>query len=234
MIALTVLSTMLILGTMILIQIGAIFSKGVNTANLQNANRNISSEIVSTLQFSGTPPARCNSSLQNTCFMGQITGSQNGGYKIYAYCVDTVRYSYVMNREQGTDTDATVENPADQKYTPHVMWRDTLRSAYVPCVPLDISVDRVKADENTPEGDGADSKGHEVVPNRTRLTRFLIPNPTGEDGNIYDVSIAMAYGDSDLVNVTNDQGDVTCNGGKGTEYCAVSQLSSTVKRRVVQ
>lgn len=233
MVALTVLSTLLLLSTMILIQLGVIYSKGVNTSNLQNATRNTASEILSTIQFSGTVPELCNGAPQNTCYTGttRIASTPSGNVTIYAYCVNTVRYSYVMNRALGRDTDPTVDE-SDQITTPHVMWRDTLRSAYLPCKPLDISKDTVLSDDASLEGDGIPSKGHEMMPNHTRLTRFFVTDPPSPTSSVYNLEIVMAYGDSDLISIVDSKGNAICKGGRGTEYCAVSQLSSSVTRRV--
>lgn len=235
MVALTALSTLLLLSTVILIQLGVIYSKGVNTANLQNATRNTASEILSTIQFSGTVPELCSPSspARNTCHTGATitANTPSGNVTIYAYCVSTVRYSYVMDRSLGRDTNPNVEE-SNQVTTPHVMWRDTLRSAYVPCKPLDISKDKVMSDDASLEGSGIPSKGHEMMPNHTRLTRFYVTDPASPTSSVYKLELIMAYGDSDLVNIKDNIGNADCKGGRGTEYCAVSRLSSSVTRRV--
>jgi prepilin-type N-terminal cleavage/methylation domain-containing protein len=232
MVALTVLSTLLLLSTFILIQLGNIFSKGVNTAAVENATRTVAGELTSTLQFSGIAPDTCNPAPQNTCYIGgplNVLGDDGSTLTIYAYCINNVRYSYVMDREQGKDTDPN--NEGHELVTPHVLWRDTMLNNTKPCVPLNISHDKVVSDDSSAEGSGHDSKGHEMAPNRTRLTRFLVQRAT--DKNVYNISVGMAYGDSDLVHKQNASGDYNCISGKGSEYCANSQISSTVTRRVV-
>jgi hypothetical protein len=48
--------------------------------------------------------------------------------------------------------------------------------------------------------------------------------------NVYTFSITIAYGDNDLL---TDSGDtVQCNAGAGNEYCAVSSLVTTIKKRI--
>jgi hypothetical protein len=62
-----------------------------------------------------------------------------------------------------------------------------------------------------------------------RLTRFDIAyNPTVQT---YTVSIGVAYGDDDLLEVSNQT--KSCKSAfSGTEFCAVSNISLTVERRL--
>ncbi|PIZ62056.1 hypothetical protein COY17_03105 [Candidatus Saccharibacteria bacterium CG_4_10_14_0_2_um_filter_52_9] len=122
MIALMVLSTILLMGTVILIQIGALYTKGVNGASLQNATRNALVDVSSSLQFSGDD-------------LSMAPDLHVAGTLINAFCIGSTRYSYVLNRELGT-TDTT-GTPA-----PHVLWRDTLPNVGT-CTALDISNDSV-------------------------------------------------------------------------------------------
>lgn len=56
MIALSVLSTILIMSSTIVINLGNIFTKGINQSNTQNTARNIMNEISSQLQLGGATP----------------------------------------------------------------------------------------------------------------------------------------------------------------------------------
>lgn len=56
MIALSILSTLLVMSTVILVQLGRLYTKGVNQANTQNTARNILTDISSQLQLSGSTP----------------------------------------------------------------------------------------------------------------------------------------------------------------------------------
>jgi prepilin-type N-terminal cleavage/methylation domain-containing protein len=224
MIALSVLSVLLVMSTTILIQIGVLYTKGVNGANLQDATRAVVADVSSSVQFSGTPPAACDAiRVANTCYTDKITRS---GYNIYSYCVNTTRYTYVLDRELGTDS---TTNPVS--VTPHVLWRDTLNSPTQPCRPLFIDQATVVSDGSSLEGPNVDSKGYEVVAKHMRLTRFYI-NPTAGSSGVYVVDIWMAYGDNDLVVYKDAQGHRTCKGDVGTQYCAVSQISTTITGRV--
>ncbi|HSX37132.1 MAG TPA: type II secretion system protein, partial [Patescibacteria group bacterium] len=56
MVALSVLSILLVMSTVILIQIGKLYTKGVNQAATQNAARDIINDLSSQLQVSGNAP----------------------------------------------------------------------------------------------------------------------------------------------------------------------------------
>ncbi len=228
MIALSVLSTILVMSTVILIQIGGLYSKGVNSANLQNANRSVMSDLSGTIQLSGVAPGPC-SATAVTCYTSpdpadMTPAHQNpvtyNGVPIYAYCINTIRYSYVLNREQGTDSSNVV--------TPHVLWRDTITSP-ASCWPLNISQNAVTADDAA-DGSGQPSKGYNLVPDHVRLTRLKVIESPANSG-IHAIDVWMAYGDNDLVH-TDSTGHNICEGGKGTQFCAISHLSTTVTRRV--
>lgn len=166
MIALTVLSTILLMGTVILIQIGALYAKGVNGASLQNATRNVLSDVSSSLQFSGD---------DLSVAADLPTGN---GTLVKAFCIGSTRYSYVLNRELGTSD--TTGTPA-----PHVLWRDTLPSAGT-CTALDISNDSVNMA----------TQGYEMVPEHIRLTKLAITqSPTNSDVYQIDVNMAYGDSD---------------------------------------
>lgn len=232
MIALSVLSTILIMSTVILIQIGSIYSKGVNEANLQNAARTIVADLSSSLQFSGNVPSPCTQTAIN-CYAPSVTsyptdpntvGSGLGQFQAYAFCIGTTRYSYALNRELGTDQGV---NPAVT--TTHVLWRDTMTSPNDPCYPLDLSV------ANPSSGVSTSTGGYEMAGSHMRLTRFNIYE-TSTTSDVYNVDVWMAYGDSDLVNTQSltdpTPGSSTCNGGVGTAYCAASAISTSLTGRI--
>lgn len=244
MIALSVLSTILVLATTIMIRVNALYTKGVNAANLQNVTRNTAEDLASHIQFSGETPFPCDlTTVPATCYstVTPISGHSNpqdfGGIRVYSYCVGTTRYSYVLNRKLGVDAGVT-----PNVVTKHVLWKDTMKNT-ANCYPLDLSVDTVKADCSSRTAPSpctssynADSDGYEVAPRSVRLTRFkAYENPA--NSGIYTVQVWMAYGDSDLV-VTDtslsqtDSGRNSCQGGSGTQFCAISTISTSVVRRL--
>lgn len=217
MIALSVLSVLLVMSSVILIQIGAIFSKGVSAATLQNSNRSIVSDISQAIQFGGNRPLTC--STPTPADLSYCANDSQSG--VFSYCVDLVRYSFVMNKELGLDGGFDPAPPP----TKHVLWRDIRGSANDPCTPLPILTSDTPTDSYSKPG-----SGQELAPKHTRLTRFYVaPNATT---GVYDISIWMAYGDSDLVRDNYGTGKVpTCKTASGTQFCAVSNIDTQVTRR---
>lgn len=233
MIALSVLSIILVMSSVILINIGAIYSKGVNIASLQNANRNIVADISQAIQFGGTAPKACGPPAPLN--LSYCSTADDAG--VHSFCVDTTRYSFVMNRELGDDSgDPNSVPPKAAVSTQHVLWRDTMKSADDPCTPLKILT--LSDNDLSNDASSVAGTGYEMAPNHTRLTRFYTQvNPaTG----IYSVSVWMAHGDSDLVidNFGKNSTDglntpltPSCKSGSGSQYCAVSNIDTQVTRR---
>ncbi len=218
-IALSVLSVILVMGTVIMIQIGKLYTKGVNAANLNNTTRNINSDISSALLFSGSAPYSCTVSA-TTCAAAETSYAGGGGAKIYAYCIGTTRYSYVFNRKQGIDSSVT----PTALVTPHVLWQDTMSNPN--------SCDPVPIDTANPTDSQTTGDGHDVIPDNMQLTRFkIVENPVNSSS--YDIDVWMAYGDHDLV-LTDSDGSNRCNGSLGSQFCATAKISTTVTRRVVE
>jgi prepilin-type N-terminal cleavage/methylation domain-containing protein len=213
MIALSVLSVLLIMSSVLLIQIGRIYSKGVNLANIQNTNRNVVHDIGSALEFGGQQP---------------ITGSETylpaGGdaVTVNSFCLDTTRYSYVVGQQEAISPDYHPSTGAPQTY--HVLWEDTMKTNDN-CFPMDITK---QVPTDPPDGVATQpGSGKELIPLRSRLSVFNIGENPGGSG-IYQLEVTIAYGDNDLLNAAG----TNCNGGIGQEYCATSTLSTVVTRRL--
>ncbi len=223
MIALSVLSVILITTTLVLIQIGSLYTKGVNAADLQNVNRNVVADLTGQLQFSGTAPVGCTPIANNvTCYAQTVASVHNNvdgtTETTYSYCIGKTRYSYVLNRELGTNTATT-----PTQNTQHVLWRDTLTDTSS-CPVADV-VNGTHLDDAPSSGDG-----YEMMGSHMRLTRFNIQPVAGSNG-VYDIQAWMAYGDSDLVQTAAD-GASTCVTGTGTQFCSISSISTQVTGRV--
>lgn len=101
-IATAVFSMILVMITAMMINIGALYYKGVNQSKVQANVRNLSDELSQQLQLS------------------------NSGYAIAnanSYCVGTNRYTFVLEKQIG---------PADAQHSPHVLWRDKVASGSCP------------------------------------------------------------------------------------------------------
>lgn len=234
MIALSVLSVILVMATVIMISISSLYTKGVNAASLQNTARTVAADVTSSLQFSDEAPSPCSPSdpAAKTCSAKPVDAgdqvprpysSSGVNVLVYAFCIGSVRYSYVMDRTLGTDSSLTAD-----AITPHVLWRDSIRPS-APCQPLDLSRDDVQADSSSSDLPGR-SKGFEMLGEHMRLTRFKILEQPASSG-VYKVDAWVAYGDNDLLN-RDSLGHSTCNGGIGTQFCSAAEITTHVVGRL--
>jgi prepilin-type N-terminal cleavage/methylation domain-containing protein len=228
MIALTVLSTLLVVASVVMLSIGKLYTKGVNAANLQSTTRNVVSDVASLIQFSSDKPSGCTHDLDK-CYMSSKpysgTNKPELGNMIYAYCVGTTRYSFTINRKLGDD-----QRFSPAVSTPHVLWRDTMTNTGS-CDPMDISSSNPgDPHPGTSLSPNPTKGGYEMMSEHTRLTAFRVVHNTVADN--YQIDIKTAYGDSDLLNLPpadgSTDGTATCKGGQGSQFCSLADISTTV------
>ncbi len=68
----------------------------------------------------------------------------------------------------------------------------------------------------------------EMLGERMRLAKFKIEDQTN---GLWLVTVKVVYGDDDLLTSTTAD-TMQCKPGSGSQFCAVSELTTTVKRRV--
>ncbi len=98
-IATTVLSVILLMSTVMMVNIGRLYYKGINQARIQDNTRSITEEISQRLQLTSDQPPLSDSS----------------GGSVHAYCMGATRYTYILNTQIGPDP----------SQSPQVLWRDT-------------------------------------------------------------------------------------------------------------
>lgn len=194
MIATTVLAVILVLVSAMMIGIGNLYYKGVNQARVQDTTRTVVDDLAQHLQLSDSGPRA-----ETTA----VTVGGVGGYTLKAYCVDNTRYSYVINKQIGTDV--------SKGQIPHVLWRDDVPASG--CDPADLS-------QPVPSAGGT-----EMIVANSRLTAFSI-----SIASPYTISIGVALGDTDLLNFNGI--NTTCQGSLGQQYCATANLTTVVVQRI--
>jgi prepilin-type N-terminal cleavage/methylation domain-containing protein len=123
---------------------------------------------------------------------------------ISAYCIGNVRYSFIKNTQIGSDTAKGQIN--------HVLWRDTAPVGQ--CAPADLRL-------ATPSANGTEMLGQ-----NNWLTEFSI-SPLSTP---YNIAIAVAYGDQDLLNFSGAA--TTCKNGVGDQFCAYASLATLAEQRL--
>ena len=213
MIATTVFSVIMLMTSAVVVRFTGSFQRGVVQNTTQNAARSIIDSVTQTLQVAPV----------GTFKELQANGNTRG------YCVDGMRYSYALGGQIGTDG------------VSHALVQDTgLGSA---CAD---PADGISRAQNV---SGAIS-GKELLSPNMRLAGFNIKELPG--GMLFYVDIKVAYGDKDLlcsqaipsscqpgaavldINGLSEEAlsGLQCKGDIGSQYCGVSELSTTVQRRL--
>ena len=161
-----------------------------------------------------------------------------------AYCIGSERFTYVLYKQIGT-------KPGQ---TPHVLWRDTDPSpgSCPTGGPLGSPTGLPNLSAATPSTGGV-----ELIAPNSRLTDFTVTAISATLPSPYSISVAVAYGDDDLVcdsgyhapndcsqqgltvhmtnivnHITAPSGPIQCKGFTGDQFCATSSLTTTVAQRL--
>ncbi len=217
MIAISILSIILLISSMVLVGIGNIYSKGADLSNVQNVTRNIIENVTSTVQFSGAQ--------LNNGAIAPVTQDYSFDGKnvpVSAYCFGQVRYSFVTG------------------FLPngwsHLLWLDKMVTQSN-CFPLNIS-------EVVPSCDGdlnciasQSSSGSELIGPNMHLANFKIVqyNP-----QLYGISVGVAFGQEDMFVSSGNtprlvkDNNYQCSDNAGQQYCATSYLTTFATERLTQ
>ncbi len=200
-----------------IIQIGRLYYKGITSARTQQAARQAVDTITQSIQFnSGTIIPTTNTNLTNS------TDSQSR-----AFCIGTQHYMYRIGQQRTGTMNALLNSDIPGGCTSTVA--DNMS------IPV--------------------TKGSELLGENMRLSNIVVQPETGPspaNANLYRVTVRVVYGDYDLlcrqsdpagcddsVPVFNTENsvlginDLACkNIRSGSQFCAVSELSTIVERRL--
>lgn len=205
MIATAVLSTILILVTVLMINVGKLYYKGINQARVQDGVRAIADDVTGQLKLNDSPPAPGSTTI--------------GGVSVSAYCISTTRYSYVLDTQIGQKQ---YNSNSSSPQFPHILWRDTIPSGSA-CAPAELENSNPSAAVNS--GDVAGTGGTEMIPPGSRLTAFSISSASP-----FTVLVGVAYGADDLLNHSGI--NTRCLGNVGDQFCATASLTTSVTQRL--
>ncbi len=202
MIATMVFSVILLLVTTGIIQIGKTYYKGALQARTQDTARNIIDEVSRGIQFSGVDPVPTTPILPTTTYPA-VDGQ-------YWFCVNGINYSYNLDKQLGS----TGVNEALISY-------DFPCASFIPSAAVAML-------------------GHkELLGIGMRLTALNVENL---NNNTYRITVEVASGEFDLFSDLYSNIDGTtvgsdglydsCKSGAGSQFCAISRLTTTVQKRV--
>lgn len=216
MIATVVFSVILLLVTSGIIKIGNAYYKSVLQSRTQETARNIIDEISRGIQFSGVAVVTTRSYNVDPPYASAVAGSR------YGFCVNDVGYAYIMDKQLANP----VTIPGEQRAR-------TLMSYNTSCATFGTVANPVPAP-------GA-VIGKELLGVGMRLTDLSVDDNGDADPSTFKIVVGVASGEFDLFedNYIKLNGSVgtdglrdTCKGGAGSQYCAVSKLSTIVQKRV--
>lgn len=216
MIATSVLSVMLVMVTVMMINIGNLYYKGISQSRIQDNVRSITDEVSKHLELGDN-------------FFMRTSGSQA------AYCIGSTRYTFILYKQIG-------DNPGAPDYqSKHVLWRDTnptpgscpaalpnLAAATPSSGGTELMAPHSRLTEFTITGDS---------PYKVSISEAYGDNDLlCDNGVIGDCAKEPAPGS--LVEklaagtIPAPAGDIRCRGDVGQEFCATANLSTTVVKRL--
>ena len=205
-IASLVFSIFLLIVTSMIIQISHTYYKGIIASKTQETARSITANISQAIQFGG----------------GVGISYDNTGY----ICTGSARFRFKLG-QQVVDSGSPA---ADQGFHALVLDQGTCPPPFgggISAVPQALAADV-----------------QELVPTKMRLAKLNITPVAGT--NLYTITVRVVYGDLDLVcspsvvgdctsTATTTSGindDLTCKQLAGSQFCAASELTTTVEKRV--
>lgn len=215
----TIIFSLILLGAMAaLVQIGRLYYNGITTARTQEQARGIVEEVAQSIKFS---------SQEVNQYGTQPAGPEiaTGDPDVGIYCIGPQRYTYAIDRKLSL-------SPSEPKERRHVLWVDEpdggcaqADTVYAADLTKDDPCDRA---DPGPEDDC--SNGRELLGENMRLSRFSLNTSPGVD-SVVNIFITVVYGDDDLLEVID--GRYVCEGNRiGSEFCALSELSTSALKRI--
>ena len=131
----------------------------------------------------------------------------------YDFCVGNVRFRYYLGSE-------LVSSPSSSQ-TYHALLQDSTAS----CT---SGIDSSSINASTVSCTNAQNCT-EYISTNMRLSQFSV---TSLGSNLYQIKVTVAYGDDDLLNNPTSSNPTCLGVSAGTQFCAISQISTTVLKRV--
>lgn len=127
----------------------------------------------------------------------------------YAFCVGNQQYSYAIGAQMVDGTPGPTQNP-------HAL----------------VVSEASGCTASTPAQDVRSSSvsGRELLSPKMRLARMKVESVAGNP-KLYKISVKVVYGDDDLLNNPTTE-NATCKGQEGSQFCAVSDITTVVTKRV--
>jgi len=248
MIATSILAIIILIVTVLIINIGVIYDKGVNVSQLQDTNRSLSEQLVRQLQ------------INNNNIQAGVDTTTEPSIPINVYCIGNTRYSFIYNVTEGETINRLTIH--------HVLWEDSPAGGCSSTTAADL----------TQYSPSSNANGIDLLEPNTRLTSFCIGSaPTLNNqcssftpSSPFTLSVGLAYssggddyGDDLLCDTGNGSNPIDCNllvdmqtipvtsgvldptnrllnpigqlickGGQGGQFCSTTYLNTVVTSRI--
>lgn len=147
---------------------------------------------------------------QSLQFNGGSFASPPAGVTSGFYCIGAQRYSFVLGKE-------LEDSPQNSDQTAHTLVLDATPGC------------------SQQSSTSYNAGWQELLSPNMRLAAFSI-TAVGNSTTVYRVDVRVVYGDGDLLTTaasgSHIGSTITCNTGDGSQFCAASELSTVVERRV--
>lgn len=203
-IATTIFSLVLLMAVAGILNITRQYYKGVLQARTQEAARTVVEELGETARYSSGN------------FQAPLIGLSgpdiaDGSPDTDSFCLGSRRYTYAIDRQ-------FVSGTPGAKQKRHVLWVDGQCGAAF--------------DPNFLDSVTAATPGRELLSENMRLTQFKV-EPVAGLTDTFRITVSVAYGDEDLLEVVSPNTYKTCKVGiRGSEFCTVSTLSVVIGKRL--
>lgn len=189
------------------LQIGRVFYKGTSLAATQETARQILNEV--------------SDNIQNAASVSSVQSDTPYDY----FCVGNVRYTFEIGR--AVDTSNTDSFTRNDRYG---LMKDTLPGSNACAPPCPKSPAPCEADQTRWDSPV------ELLGDNMRLQDFKIQSNTSISADYYTISVVVAFGDSDLLELATpgDESSIRCKGtsSEGQHFCAVARYSTSIKRGI--
>jgi hypothetical protein len=207
MIATLIFSVILTVVTAGIIQFTNEYYKGITASNTQSAARAVSDAITQDIQFSAGDT-------------GSVTQTPPASItQADAFCAGGHLYSYFLSKQ--------VSNPPSTVTSKDQAWHGLME---------DTSPAPGKCNSPTPEdmtkATLPSANTRELLDLHMRVSKLEISQVGSSSSQLYNVNVRVVYGDDDLLNNATSATPTCKSGQAGSQFCAVSELDTTVEKRL--
>lgn len=210
-IATTVFSTVLMASLFGFFHIGRLYYKGVTITQTQQSSRAVLNQVLTDIQQAADGSVSFRSELDS------VKDEQDNTYQRFYYCVGSSRYTVLAGRAVNLAQDPNYVNNFG-------ILKDPLPGGGSCTSPY----------KGTGDTEPQFSEGvTELLADNMRVSRFSI-EPIDYDERLFNVRVRLAYGNDDVLDLSQLE-NIKCDDSiKVSEFCSVAELDTNVTRGLIK